>query len=194
MIRMTSGAVRNVACGMRNKKLRRPSGVTQRYAGLEGGAPLACTAALVLLALITGGCKEKGSPPESPDKAQHLPTVTIQVGGQPLAVEVARTEAQRRIGMMFRSSLGPDEAMLFVFDRAANLAFWMANTAVDLDLAYIQPDGEITQIEHMKAYDTDQVVSREPARYVLEAPAGWFAAHKIDVGARVVIPPEAAGK
>jgi hypothetical protein len=160
-----------------------------------GLALVLVAAALVPLAVY--GCKRTAAPPEpsaSADQAQHLPVATIRVGDQALAVEVARTEAQRQKGMMFRRSLGPDEAMLFVFERATNLAFWMKNTAVDLDLAYIQADGEIVQVEHMKAYNTEEVVSREPVRYVLEAPAGWFAAHKIDVAARVVIPPEVSGE
>jgi hypothetical protein len=106
-------------------------------------------------------------------------------------VEVARTREEQARGMMFRKSLGPDEAMLFIADRDTNLAFWMKNTYVDLDLAYIRSDGNIVQIERMKALDTEPVYSREPARFTLETPAGWLAAHGVTVGTKVEIPPEA---
>jgi uncharacterized protein len=124
------------------------------------------------------------------DQPQHLATATIKVAGKPLVVEVARTEAERRKGMMFRSSLGPDETMLFVFARPANLAFWMKNTLVDLDLAYIDANGRVTQVATMKALDETAVPSVEPVRFVLEAPKGWMAAHKVAAGTPVEIPPE----
>jgi hypothetical protein len=152
---------------------------------------------LVALALFVSlGCDD-GSPPPTPqaggaDQPQRLPTATIQVGAVPLAVEVAREKEQQAKGMMFRRTLGPDEAMLFVFDREANLVFWMKNTFVDLDLAYLRGDGTVLQIERLKAFDPEGVFSREPARFALEVPAGWFAAHGIEVGARVNVPPEVA--
>jgi uncharacterized membrane protein (UPF0127 family) len=42
----------------------------------------------------------------------------------------------------------------------------------------------------MKALNTEPVFSREPARFTLEAPAGWLAAHGIGVGTKAEIPPE----
>ena len=161
---------------------------------------------LVAIALFVSlGC-DRGSPPPTPpstggrtgpqvagpDQPQRLPTATIQVGAVPLLVEVAREKEQQAKGMMFRRSLGPDEAMLFVSDRDANLAFWMKNTYVDLDLAYIRSDGTVVQIERMKAFNPEAVFSREPARFALEVPAGWFAAHGIEVGAKVEIPADVA--
>ena len=152
---------------------------------------------LVALALLAGlGC-DHGSPPPTPqeggpDQPQRLPTATIRVGAVPLLAEVAREKEQQAKGMMFRRSLGPDEAMLFVFDRDANLAFWMKNTYVDLDLAYIRSDGTVLQVERMKAFTPEAVFSREPARLALEVPAGWFAAHGIEVGAKVEIPADVA--
>jgi hypothetical protein len=109
-----------------------------------------------------------------------LPTAAIRVGAIPLVVEVAKTEAARRKGMMLRERLGPDEAMLFVFDRDSNLAFWMKNTPVDLDLAYIRSDGTIMQTEQLRAH------------VALEVPAGWLAKHGIAVGTKVAIPPAVA--
>lgn len=159
-------------------------------------AALARAALVAAMLLGAAGCRSAAPPEDAParpgdaERPQRLPTATIQVGARPLVVEVAATEAQRRTGMMFRPALAPDEAMLFVFLREDNLAFWMQDTLVDLDLAYLGADGTILQIEPMTARNTDQVFSRAPARYVLEVPAGWFAAHGIAVGARVTIPPE----
>jgi uncharacterized membrane protein (UPF0127 family) len=137
------------------------------------------------------GC-ERSPTPNHKDQPQRLETAAIRIAGIPLRVEVASTEETRRKGMMFRPHLGPDEAMLFVFDREDNLSFWMKNTDVDLDLAYIRSDGLITQVEHMKAHDLEPVFSREPVRFALEAPAGWLEAHGVGVEARVEIPPDVA--
>ena len=150
---------------------------------------------LVLVALLFAGCNPPAAPPPPPSSAeapQHLPTATIRVGDRPLVVEVARTTPEQAKGMMFRPRLGPDEAMLFVFDRDSNLKFWMKNTWVDLDLAYIDSAGRITQIERMKARLEEPVYSREPVRFVLEVPAGWFEGHGIKEGATLAIPAEVA--
>ena len=152
--------------------------------GSAGSAGLALALAVAML-----GCDgEAPAPPPSPDRPQHLPTATIRVGRASLVVEIADDDAERRKGMMFRERLADDEAMLFVFGREANLRFWMKNTPVDLDLAYIADDGTITQVERMKAHVLDPVYSREPVRFALEVPAGWFERHGIGVGTNVAIP------
>ena len=156
----------------------------------SGGWPAASITVLLCSALCLG-C-ERSPAPSHKDQPQRLATAAIRIAGVPLRVEVANTEETRRKGMMFRPRLGPDEAMLFVFDRDANLSFWMKNTDVDLDLAYIRSDGLITQVEHMKAHDLEPVFSREPVRFALEAPAGWLEAHGVGVEARVEIPPDVA--
>ena len=155
--------------------------------------------ALVMLLAAVGvaGCKKEEAPAPAPASApaetpQHLPMATIHVGKIALVVEVAKEEASRQKGMMFRTQLGPDEAMLFVFDRDSNLAFWMKNTPLDLDLAYIRSDGTITQTERMKANVVEPVFCREPVRFAIELPAGWLEKHGVGAGMKVAIPPEAA--
>ncbi|HUU11141.1 MAG TPA: DUF192 domain-containing protein, partial [Phycisphaerae bacterium] len=154
-------------------------------------------AALGLVALVAlaalAGCDAAPGPAPAPDEGQRpqrLATATIRVGEVPLVVEVADERAEHAKGMMFREHLGPDEAMLFIFERDENRQFWMKNTPMDLDLAYVAADGTITQIERMKAYDAEGVFSREPVRFVLEVPAGWFARHGIGVGTKLAIPPD----
>jgi len=155
----------------------------------KGNLQSAICVGLLLAAL---GC-DRSSPTPSPGSAgrpQRLPTAAIRIGDIPLVVEVADTPAEHHKGMMFRPRLEPDEAMLFVFPRDDNLSFWMKNTYVDLDLAFIASDGVIVQIERLEAFDAEPVYSRRPARFALELPAGWLAAHGIGLGAHVTIPPE----
>jgi len=152
----------------------------------------AALAALAALFLLAGCADEPSTPPPAAEAPQRLPTATIRVGDVPLVVEVADTQAERQRGMMFRRRLGPDEAMLFVFEGESNLRFWMKNTYVDLDLAYLSADGTILEIARLHAHNTEYVYSREPARFALETPAGWLTAHGIEEGDRVTIPPEVA--
>jgi len=165
------------------------------FAMRDGTASAANPAALVLAlaaALVLGCDSEPAAPPPGPDRPQRLPTATIHVGDVALVVEVADSEAERNTGMMFRERLADDEAMLFVFAGEANLGFWMKNTPVDLDIAYIAADGTITQIERLTAYNPDSVYSREPVRFALEVPAGWFARRGVTVGMKVTIPADVA--
>jgi hypothetical protein len=105
---------------------------------------------------------------------------TLSVGGQELTVEVARTEAQREHGLMGRTSLGPREGMIFVFERDEHLSFWMKNTPTALSIAFLSAEGRILEIEDMEPFSEKVVRSRLSARYALEMRKGAFS----DLGLR----------
>jgi uncharacterized membrane protein (UPF0127 family) len=86
---------------------------------------------------------------------------------------------------MYTESLPPDRGMLFVFQREDRLAFWMKNTPIPLDIAFIDAQGRILEIQEMKPLDTTVYHSRQPALYALEVNAGWFQKHGIKVGDKV---------
>jgi len=119
----------------------------------------------------------------------QLRMVTIHVGDTSVVVEVADDPQERRLGYMFRDPPATT-GMLFVWPDEQQHAFWMKNVHWDLDLAYIAGDGTVLQIELMKAFNERRVPSNRPARYVLEMPAGRFAALGIKVGDVVTFPPE----
>jgi uncharacterized protein len=152
---------------------------------------LASAAVLAIAAVIHDQAAPRDAPPEvSVSKAQAtLPMVTIRVGGVGLRVEVADEPREQRMGYMYRDS--PDgTGMLFVFPDERMHSFWMRNTPFDIDLAYIRSDGTISETVLMKAWDERSRESREPAQYVLEVPAPWFADNGVVAGTRVTIPPE----
>jgi len=65
----------------------------------------------------------------------------IKVGHLELEVELALTSEQRARGLMYRDKV--ENGMLFIYDEERILSFWMRNTKVPLDIAYIRADWTI---------------------------------------------------
>ncbi len=117
--------------------------------------------------------------------AAELPKLTLTIGSHKIVAEVAAAPDDRARGLMQRFSLQPDHGMLFVFERAEPLAFWMKNTFIPLSIAFIGADGKIINIEDMQPQTEDTHWSKGPARYALEMRKGWFAERGIGPGATV---------
>lgn len=112
-----------------------------------------------------------------------LPVLKLGVGSAELVAEVARTSTELATGMMFRTNLAEGEAMLFVFARPFRASFYMKNTTVPLDCAYLDSEGAIQEIHALKPLDETPVESQSSnIQYVLETPHGWFQRHEIRPG------------
>lgn len=100
-----------------------------------------------------------------------------------LFVEVVQTDEERMKGLMFREQLPEDQGMLFVFEFSRIQSFWMRNTFIPLDIAFIDSEGKIVDIQQMEPIDESKnYISAAPALYVLETNAGWFERHGVKVG------------
>ncbi|MEP7182220.1 MAG: DUF192 domain-containing protein [Betaproteobacteria bacterium] len=117
--------------------------------------------------------------------AAELPTTSLSINGQKFTVEVAASVTERATGLMNRFSLRPDHGMLFVFERAEPLAFWMKNTYIPLSIAFVGADGRILNIEDMAPQTEDNHWSRGPGLYAVEMRKGWFDDRHIRAGDRV---------
>lgn len=132
-------------------------------------------------------------PAVAQDRAQQLPTVTLTAGLFRITAEVARTHEERAIGLMHRRELATHAGMLFVFEQAQPLCFWMKNTFIPLSIAFLQDDGTILNIEEMKPQSLQSHCSAVPARYALEMNAGWFKRRGLKPGDRIGGPPFGPG-
>ena len=108
-------------------------------------------------------------------------TVHTEKGDYAFSVEVVDTPESRQKGLMFRESLAEDSGMLFDFFEERNVAFWMSNTLIPLDMLFIRADGTIANI-HVNAIPLDltSIPSEGPVRFVLEIPGG----RSVEIGAK----------
>jgi uncharacterized membrane protein (UPF0127 family) len=128
----------------------------------------------------------------------------------PLAVEVVDDAGERACGLMHRMFLPEEQGMLFAYERDGQIGgFWMRNTLIPLAIAYIGGDGRIVDILEMeavpepgtpyRAVDGQAIFVREgdsppPGatwltyqprslyQHAIEANAGWYARHGIEIG------------
>lgn len=87
-------------------------------------------------------------------------------------VQIAATPDQQEKGLMFRRSLGADQGMIFPYEPPQEVAFWMKNTLIPLDIIYIRSDGTIVRITKAEAMDLTPLPSGEPIAAVLEIRSG----------------------
>jgi uncharacterized membrane protein (UPF0127 family) len=117
----------------------------------------------------------------------------IKLGGKTLNVYIADTDDRREKGLMFIKTLGADDGMLFVFESAHPIGFWMRNTLIPLSIGFFDERGVLFNIQEMSVPGSimDQhppsYESEKPALYALEMNKNWFAKNKIKPGAKLVL-------
>jgi uncharacterized membrane protein (UPF0127 family) len=99
-----------------------------------------------------------------------------------ILVEIVRKSAELEKGLMFRSYLGRNKGMLFVFEKEGIYPFWMKNTFIFLDIIWIDKNNKIVFIKKnaqpcLPAQIGEDIVCplvdpRVDAKYVLEINTG----------------------
>lgn len=151
-------------------------------------------AALAAAALLV--CAPGGSARADRGEAASVRKVTVTIESADGAThrfeaEVARNTADQERGLMFRTNLDDDDAMLFAPyppeggpPREAH--FWMRNTPTALDIIFIRPDRSIARIvANAVPFSEESLGSGEPVGAILEVRAGRTKALGIVVGDKV---------
>ena len=108
-------------------------------------------------------------------------------GADTVRAEIARTPDERSRGLSNRDHLASGSGMIFVFDTEEVRSFWMQDTFIPLDIAYLDANARIIDIQQMEPETTRLHTSSGPAMFALEVPQGWFALMEIEVGAQADI-------
>ncbi|MEX2080783.1 MAG: DUF192 domain-containing protein [Dehalococcoidia bacterium] len=161
---------------------------------------LAMAIAVFALAAACGDSTDSPGPPSAspgatptagptpPEGLVRLELTGEDGAGATVDVELVRTPEERRVGLMFRESLPEDRGMLFLFPGDHSTGFWMLDTPLPLDIAYIAADGTVLEVNEGVPFNTTIIQPQGPYRYTLEVNQGWFERHGLGPKAVVTIP------
>lgn len=93
--------------------------------------------------------------------------VLVYIGNKSYKCKLAKTEEQRRKGLMDVDYLAPDEGMLFEFDEEGTHEFWMKNTSLELTQISINDDDEVEYVYQATPND-ETLIPFHNCKYLLE--------------------------
>lgn len=91
----------------------------------------------------------------------------INIGDKTYKCKIAKSEEDKRQGLMYVESLPPDEGMLFVWDSEDTRQMWMKNTLIPLDIIAINDDDEVIMVYPARPKD-ETLIPFMSTKYILE--------------------------
>ena len=138
---------------------------------------------IVSLFLICNLCEVSAS------VKSELSIITSNGSRHNFLVEVARTEEEKKIGLMFRKTLAKNAGMLFLYKREAPRLMWMKNTFIPLDILFIDKKGVIKRVvKRTVPHSLATISSRQSVLAVLELRGGITSSLDINKGDRIEHP------
>jgi uncharacterized membrane protein (UPF0127 family) len=129
------------------------------------------------------------APPGSAAASPGSLVLKTDSGPHSFNIEVATTDRQRILGLMYRRALAADAGMLFLYDHAQPVAMWMKNTYISLDMIFIGADGRVHRIaRRTEPFSTEVISSEGDVQGILEVNAGTADAIGLKAGDEVIFP------
>jgi hypothetical protein len=88
-------------------------------------------------------------------------------------IETAETPDESEQGLMYRTEMDDNQAMLFIFPYERVASFWMKNTYLPLDIIFFDKDKKIVHIaKNAVPLSEEPITSKKTSLYALEIKAG----------------------
>lgn len=96
--------------------------------------------------------------------------VKVNIGNKTYNCQIAKTEEEKKKGLMDIENLPVDEGLLFVWDDEGTREMWMKNTKIPLDQIAIDDNDEVVMVYTAQPED-ETLVPFPNAKYILEVNA-----------------------
>ncbi|OGG54896.1 hypothetical protein A3D62_00065 [Candidatus Kaiserbacteria bacterium RIFCSPHIGHO2_02_FULL_49_11] len=122
--------------------------------------------------------------PEEENTIFSMPLSTVTIGQTIIAVAIADTHETRRKGLSDLLALQDGHGLFFAFPSSGTYGIWMKDMQFSIDIAWLDEKLQIIDVARDIAPETYPAAfyPKAPARYILELPAGFLKAHRIEIG------------
>ncbi|MEM7211342.1 MAG: DUF192 domain-containing protein [Pseudomonadota bacterium] len=144
---------------------------------MQIGAILRC-AAFAVSVLTATACAQ-----DTPNEG--LETMAVNAGTCRFVLEKATTPQASATGLMHRESMPADRGMVFPIRKGARAVFWMKNTLIPLDIAFLSEDWEVLAIKQMYPLDLTNVPGPDSTRIAVEVNQGRFEECGVSTGDQI---------
>lgn len=86
-------------------------------------------------------------------------TAKVEIGTHQFTTEVAKSEAEKEIGLSQKASLADDRGMLFVFETPGIYSFWMKKMQFPIDILFIKDNKIITIFKQVTPPPSDSDIT-----------------------------------
>lgn len=93
--------------------------------------------------------------------------ITVEISNKVYKVREAHTEEEKEKGLQGIKELPEDEGMLFYFNPPQEVAMWMKDTLIPLDIIFINEDMEVMSVAKGEP-NNEELIIEEDVAYVLE--------------------------
>ena len=111
-----------------------------------------------------------------------MATLSLRTRDRALEREISRREAERERGLMGRCTLKENTGMAFFFDPPESVGFWMKNTLINLDIAFVDKAGVVFHTDTMRANSLTLHHSYGLVYVAIELPQGTLQRLRIGPG------------
>lgn len=95
-------------------------------------------------------------------------------------IETSRTQISQMIGLMFRSSIPSDYAMIFVMKKPSSVGIHMLFMRFPIDVIFLNEEKKIIGLSHHMPWTGHS--SMKNVKYVIETNPGAIEKYKISIG------------
>lgn len=93
--------------------------------------------------------------------------IKIKIGSKPYKVKIAQTDEEKEKGLQGVNELPENEGMLFIFDEAEDVSFWMKDTSIPLDIVFIDDELNVISV-YQGIPESEEFITEKNVTFVLE--------------------------
>jgi uncharacterized membrane protein (UPF0127 family) len=150
---------------------------------------------MIIIAAVVGAIGINLFPLKLKNKGLEFAQGKVEINGDLINVEIAKSSAEKQRWLMFRQEKIPlNSAMILVYDKPDLYSIWLLNIEYNLDLIWVDESGQIVYVvkdappcKDILDPSSCTYKNTKPAKYIIAATSGFINRHKITMESKMTV-------